>query len=56
MGEMVEEEFPTIVWTPCAAHVIDLIIEDISKLDWVQGMMVAFESIARYLQVTTLRV
>jgi len=48
MGEMVEEEFPTIVWTPCATHVLDLIIEDVSKLERVHGMMASLESVARY--------
>jgi len=47
MGEMVEEEFSTIVWTPCAAHVLDLLIEDIAKLEWVKGMMTTMEGVAR---------
>ena len=36
MGKMVEAEFPNIVWTPCASHSIDLLMEDIGKLPWVQ--------------------
>ena len=36
MGELVEAEFPRIAWTPCAAHCLDLLMEDIGKLSWVQ--------------------
>ena len=36
MGNMVEAEFPNIVWTPCASHSLDLLMEDIGKLPWVQ--------------------
>ncbi|KAH7443543.1 hypothetical protein KP509_02G039600 [Ceratopteris richardii] len=39
MGEMVEEDFPTIVWTPCAAHCLDLMIEDIARLSWIQPVV-----------------
>lgn len=31
-GELVEAKYPHIYWTPCAAHCIDLILEDIFKL------------------------
>ena len=36
MGTMVEAEFPRIVWTPCVAHCLDLLMEDIGRLPWVQ--------------------
>jgi hypothetical protein len=39
MGKMVEEEFPTICWTPCASHCLDLLIEDIAKLPWINRVM-----------------
>ncbi|KAJ9552579.1 hypothetical protein OSB04_016624 [Centaurea solstitialis] len=31
-GKLVEEKYPHIYWTPCAAHCIDLMLEDIFKL------------------------
>ncbi|CAH1439057.1 unnamed protein product [Lactuca virosa] len=31
-GRFVEEKYPHIYWTPCAAHCIDLMLEDIFKL------------------------
>ena len=39
MGTMVEAEFPRIVWTPCAAHCLDLLMEDIGRLSWVQPIV-----------------
>jgi hypothetical protein len=39
MGVLVEEDFPSIRWSPCVAHCLDFIIEDISKLDWVKPII-----------------
>ncbi|KAH7316315.1 hypothetical protein KP509_21G088000 [Ceratopteris richardii] len=39
MGELVEAEFPRIVWTPCVAHCLDLLIEDIGKLPWLSPLV-----------------
>ncbi|KAH7301454.1 hypothetical protein KP509_23G027600 [Ceratopteris richardii] len=34
-GEMVENEWPHIFFTRCACHCLDLLFEDIGKLEWV---------------------
>ncbi|KAH7294567.1 hypothetical protein KP509_27G007800 [Ceratopteris richardii] len=34
-GEMVEKEWPTIMFTKCACHCLDLLFEDIGKIVWV---------------------
>jgi len=39
MGKMVEDEFPSICWTPCASHCLDLLMEDIAKLPWINRVM-----------------
>ena len=39
MGRLLEEEFPTIVWTPCASHCLDLFMEDVGKLKWVKRIV-----------------
>lgn len=39
MGDMLEDEFPSIVWTPCASHSLDLMMEDIGKLPWVANVV-----------------
>ncbi|KAH7437245.1 hypothetical protein KP509_05G061800 [Ceratopteris richardii] len=37
MGKLLEEEYKHIVWTPCATHCLDLLMEDIGKLSWVKA-------------------
>ncbi|KAF7838723.1 uncharacterized protein G2W53_007205 [Senna tora] len=32
-GKLLENEFPTLYWSPCAAHCINLMLQDIGKLD-----------------------
>ena len=39
MGRLLMEEFQHIQWTPCAAHCIDLLIEDIANLAWVKEIV-----------------
>lgn len=39
MGDMVGVAYPHIVWTPCAAHSIDLMMEDIGELQWVGAIV-----------------
>ena len=36
---MVEADYPNIVWTPCASHSIDLLMEDIGALPWVEEVV-----------------
>ena len=38
MGHILETKFPSLVWTPCASHCLDLLLEDIGKLSWVRGV------------------
>eukprot|EP00253_Pinus_taeda_P036348 PITA_36348 len=33
-GKMLETKYKTIFWTPCTAHYIDLMLEDIGKVEW----------------------
>ena len=35
-GRLLEEKHPTIWWIPCAAHCLDLVLEDIGKIEWVR--------------------
>jgi hypothetical protein len=32
-GRLIEERYPHITWSPCVAHVCDLALEDIFKLE-----------------------
>lgn len=38
-GRLVEEQFPHITWTPCTAHCLDLLLEDIGKLSWAKDLL-----------------
>lgn len=32
-------EYPSIVWTPCAAHSLDLLLHSIGRLPWVSEIL-----------------
>lgn len=38
-GKMLMERYPNLFWTPCAAHCIDLMLEDISKIPTVRDIV-----------------
>jgi hypothetical protein len=48
-GKMLEEKHCTIWWTPCAAHCLDLMLEDIGKIEWVKKTVEQGKSITRYI-------
>ena len=43
------EEFPYLYWTTCAAHSIDLILEDLSKLDRIPDVIFSASTITNYI-------
>eukprot|EP00253_Pinus_taeda_P012588 PITA_12588 len=49
VGRLLCAKYPTIFWTPCAAHCIDLILEDIGKLEWVQDVVQEHKQITKYI-------
>jgi len=48
-GRLLCAKYPTIFWTPCAAHCIDLMLEDIGKLEWVQDVVQECKQITKYI-------
>ena len=48
-GKLLCAKYPTIFWTPCAAHCIDLMLEDIGKLPWVQDVVHECKQITKYI-------
>eukprot|EP00253_Pinus_taeda_P008626 PITA_08626 len=48
-GRLFEMRYPTIFWTSCAAHCIDLMLEDIGKLHWILEVVEKAKSITKYL-------
>ncbi|XP_057856303.2 uncharacterized protein LOC131065720 [Cryptomeria japonica] len=43
------ERHPSIVWTPCVAHCIDLMLEDIGKLPWVKRCVEMARNICKFI-------
>ena len=48
-GRLFEVRHPTIFWTSCAAHCIDLMLEDIGKLAWIHEVVDKAKSITKYI-------
>ncbi|XP_059063100.1 uncharacterized protein LOC131079406 isoform X2 [Cryptomeria japonica] len=48
-GRILQERHPTLFWTPCAAHVLDLLLEDIGKLEWVTPVVEDARRITKYI-------
>ena len=48
MGHLLEAAFPTIVWTPCASHSLDLLIEDIGKIPWINELFAIAKKMVKF--------
>jgi hypothetical protein len=46
---MLEEKHRTIWWTACATHCLDLMLEDIGKIEWVKKIVEQGKRITRYI-------
>jgi len=47
-GRMIEDEFKSIYWSPCAAHCVNLILHDFGKEDIVKTTVAHASSITKY--------
>ena len=47
-GRLLEQEFRTISWSPCAAHCLNLMLQDIGKLDEVNHVVSQASKITKY--------
>lgn len=47
-GKKLMDTFPSLYWAPCAARCIDLILEDIGKLDWINTVLEQAKSVTRF--------
>jgi hypothetical protein len=60
VGRLFELRQPTIFWTSCVAHCIDLMLEDIGRLVWVPKVVDDAKSITKYIynhtNVNTMRI
>jgi hypothetical protein len=48
-GRMLMERHDTVFWTPCAAHCIDLILEDVGKIPFIKELIDQAKSIPKYI-------
>ncbi|KAH7388481.1 hypothetical protein KP509_16G077800 [Ceratopteris richardii] len=51
MARKLEEDYPSIVWTPCASHCLDLLMEDIGSLSWVKSILTQALSIVTFIYI-----
>ncbi|XP_021990013.1 uncharacterized protein LOC110886509 isoform X1 [Helianthus annuus] len=49
VGKQIADSFPTIFWTPCATHCVDLILEDFRELEWISTILEQARSISRFI-------
>eukprot|EP00253_Pinus_taeda_P001557 PITA_01557 len=48
-GKMLMERHPTLFWTPCAAHCLDLLLEDMRKLSFIKEAVDMARSIPKFI-------
>eukprot|EP00253_Pinus_taeda_P014474 PITA_14474 len=48
-GRMFMERHPTLFWTPCAAHCLDLLLEDMGKLSFIKEAVDMARSIPKFI-------
>ncbi|XP_059077840.1 uncharacterized protein LOC131065844 [Cryptomeria japonica] len=48
-GKLLMERHPKIFWSPCAAHCLDLMLEDIGKLEWVKSIVERAKYISKFI-------
>jgi hypothetical protein len=47
-GRMLMQRCPTLFWTPCVAHCIDLILEDMGKIPYIRDIVDSAKSITKF--------
>ncbi|XP_077249606.1 uncharacterized protein LOC143889315 [Tasmannia lanceolata] len=49
VGNNIMQNYSTIFWSPCASHCLNLILEDFSKIDWVNRCILQAQSITKFI-------
>jgi hypothetical protein len=50
-GKLLMERYQTLYWTPCAAHCIDLMLEDMGKIPWIKEIVESARSVTKYIYI-----
>jgi hypothetical protein len=45
------QRYPSLHWSPCAAHCIDLMLEDMGKLSWIKEIIDSAWSVTIYIYI-----
>ncbi|XP_059063383.1 uncharacterized protein LOC131856101 [Cryptomeria japonica] len=48
-GRLLMERHPSLFWTPCATHCLDLILEDLGKLPWIKTCLELAKKICKFI-------
>jgi hypothetical protein len=48
-GRMLMQRYPSLYWSPCVVHCIDLILEDMGKLPWIKEIIDSAWSVTKYI-------
>ena len=48
-GKLLMERHPAIFWTPCATHCLDLMLEDIGKIEWIKSCVGKAKNICKFI-------
>ena len=43
------QRYPSLYWSPCATHCIDLMLEDMGKLPWIKEIIETARSVTKYI-------
>ncbi|XP_057829201.2 uncharacterized protein LOC131040322 [Cryptomeria japonica] len=49
VGKLLEARHPTLVWNPCVAHYLYLLLEDMGKLSWVKNVVEDARNVTEYI-------
>ncbi|XP_071724003.1 uncharacterized protein [Rutidosis leptorrhynchoides] len=47
-GRRLADSFPSLYWSPCAAHSVDMMLDDFAKIEWINAVIEQAKSITRY--------
>jgi hypothetical protein len=48
-GRMFMQRYPSLYWSPCAAHCIDLMLKVMGKLPWIKEIIDSTRSVTKYI-------